>query len=112
MTDAAFPTPPADQPTAPPLPRPQARRSATDRMAGGVCGGLADHLGVDAVLWRVGFVALTMLGGSGVLLYLLLWVLLPPPTAGAEEPIGPLERLARRLHAAVTGSRATATPAR
>ncbi len=107
MTDAAFSTPPTDQPTTPRGPRPEARRSGTDRMAGGVCGGLADYSGVDAVLWRVGFVALTLLGGSGVLLYLLLWVLLPPAAAGVDEPQSPLERLARRLHAAVNGSRAT-----
>jgi phage shock protein PspC (stress-responsive transcriptional regulator) len=107
MTDAAFSTPSPDhQPTAP-GPRPEARRSGTDRFAGGVCGGLADYSGVDAVLWRVGFVALTLLGGSGVLLYLLLWVLLPPPASGVDEPLSPLERLARRLHAAVNGSRAT-----
>ena len=107
MTDAAFATPSPDQPPTATGPRPQARRSGTDRMAGGVCGGLADHTGIDAVLWRVGFVALTLLGGSGVLLYLLLWVLLPPPAAGLDEPLSPLERLAGRLHTAVDGSRAT-----
>lgn len=110
MTDAAF-SGPTDQPTAPPPLRPEARRSGTDRMAGGVCGGLADYSGVDAVLWRVGFVALTLIGGSGVLLYLLLWVLLPPPAPAADEALSPLERLARRLHAAVNGSRATPPPA-
>jgi phage shock protein C len=107
MTDAAFSAPPADPSTAPPGHRPEARRSGADRMAGGVCGGLADHTGVDAVLWRVGFVALTLVGGSGVLLYLLLWVLLPPPAPSADEALSPLERLARRLHAAVNGYRAT-----
>ena len=108
MTDAASTTPPLDQPYTAAGPRPEARRSATDRMAGGVCGGLADHTGIDAVLWRVGFVALTLVGGSGVLLYLLLWVLLPPPAAGDPgEALSPLERLARRLHAAVNGYRAT-----
>ena len=106
MTDATSPTPPLDQPLTAPGPRPRARRSGTDRMAGGVCGGLADHTGIDAVLWRVGFVALTLLGGSGVLLYLLLWVLLPPPAPAAGEALGPLERLARRLHAGVDGYRA------
>ena len=111
MTDAASATPPLDQPPTAPGPRPQARRSGTDRMAGGVCGGLADYSGVDAVLWRVGFVALTLLGGCGVLLYLLLWVLLPPPAPVADESLSPLERLARRLHAAVNGSRATPPPA-
>jgi phage shock protein C len=110
MTDPASTTPSPDQPPTAPGPRPEARRSGTDRMAGGVCGGLADYSGVDAVLWRVGFVALTLLGGSGVLLYLLLWVLLPPPATGADEPLSPLERLARRLHAAVNGSRTTPPP--
>ncbi len=107
MTDAAFTSPSPDQPPAAPAARPEARRSGTDRMAGGVCGGLADYSGVDAVLWRVGFVALTLIGGSGVLLYLLLWVLLPPPAPVAGEALSPFERLARRLHAAVNGSRAT-----
>lgn len=77
-------------------------------MAGGVCGGLAEYSGVDAVLWRVGFVALTFLGGGGVLLYLLLWVLLPSGPAPADVEPSPLERLARRLHAAVDGRSATA----
>ncbi|SDF27895.1 phage shock protein C (PspC) family protein [Blastococcus fimeti] len=111
MTDAPF-AHPTDQPTAPPRLRPEARRSGTDRMAGGVCGGLADYSGVDAVLWRVGFVALTLIGGSGVLLYLLLWVLLPSPAPATDEALSPLERLARRLHAAVNGSRATPPPPR
>lgn len=103
MTDAPSSTPPADQPTA----YREVRRSGTDRMVGGICGGLAEYGGVDAVLWRVGLVALTLLGGSGVVLYLLLWVLLLPPALGADQPLSPLERLARRLHAAVNGSRTT-----
>ena len=63
--------------------RPELRRSGTDRMLGGVCGGLAEYSGIDAVLWRVGLAALTLIGGSGVLLHLLLWVLLPPPAPAA-----------------------------
>jgi phage shock protein C len=47
-----------------------------------VAGGLAEHTGLDAVLWRVAFVALTLAGGSGVLVYALLWLLMPP----ADEP--------------------------
>ncbi|MGY1689510.1 PspC domain-containing protein [Geodermatophilus sp. SYSU D01105] len=86
--------------------RPQLRRSSTDRMAGGVCGGLADHLGVDAVLWRVGFVGLTLAGGAGVVLYLLLWVLVPAGPTHPGEALSPLEQLVRRLHDAVTRARA------
>ena len=44
---------------------------------GGVSGGLAEYSGIDALLWRVGFVALTLAGGAGVIVYLLLWLLIP-----------------------------------
>lgn len=53
-------------------------------MIGGVAGGLAEYSGVDPLLWRVGFVALTFAGGSGILVYLLLWLLMP-----AGPPLGP-----------------------
>ena len=46
-------------------------------MAGGVCGGLAEYSGIDPLLWRVGFVALTFAGGSGILVYLLLCLVMP-----------------------------------
>ncbi len=53
-------------------------RSRSDRMLGGVCGGLAESLGVDATLLRIGLVALTLLGaGLGVVLYIAAWILLP-----------------------------------
>jgi phage shock protein C len=106
MTTAPSPTPSsADQPTGtPPGPVAQSplRRSSTDRMLGGVCGGLAQHTGIDALLWRVGFVGLTVTGGAGVLVYLVLWVLMPAgPTAAGEEP-HPVDRLVERLHTAVS----------
>jgi phage shock protein C len=89
-----------------PLPaRPQLRRSSTDRMAGGVCGGLAEYSGVDPVLWRVGFVGLTLAGGAGVVLYLLLWVLVPAGPSAPDEALSPIEQLVRRLHGAINGSR-------
>jgi phage shock protein PspC (stress-responsive transcriptional regulator) len=53
------------------------RRSRSDSKIAGVAGGLARYLGVDPILFRVGFVALTILGGVGVLAYCLLWLLLP-----------------------------------
>jgi phage shock protein C len=77
---------------------PRLRRSATDRMLGGVSGGLADYSGIDAVLWRVAFVTLTLLGGSGVLFYAVLWVLVP---AGEGQPDTPVERLVGRLRSAL-----------
>jgi phage shock protein C len=54
------------------------RRSRTDRMLAGVCGGLAESLGVDPALMRVGMVALTVLGaGAPVVLYAAVWLLAP-----------------------------------
>jgi phage shock protein C len=53
-------------------------RSASDRMVAGVCGGLAESLGVDAAVIRIGLVALTVLGfGAGIVLYAAAWVLAP-----------------------------------
>ena len=99
MTSAPPPAPPpADPPAAvydppPGSPaRPPLRRSRTDKVIGGVSGGLAEYSGIDALLWRVGFVALA-LGGPGVPVYLLLWLLMPAdPTSRrprAARPAGP-----------------------
>jgi phage shock protein C len=87
MTETLPPTdqtPPPEQGRTEP---PQLRRSATDRMLGGVSGGLAEYSGIDTVLWRVGFVVLTLLGGSGVLFYLLLWVLMPSAPGTEPTPV-------------------------
>jgi phage shock protein PspC (stress-responsive transcriptional regulator) len=47
-------------------------------MLGGVCGGLAESLGVDAALVRIGLVTLTVLGfGTGIVLYAAIWMLAP-----------------------------------
>ena len=65
--------------------RPPLFRSRTDMMLGGVSGGLAAHTGVDALLWRVAFVGLTLAGGAGIPIYLALWVLVPPAPAGPAD---------------------------
>ncbi len=49
-------------------------------MLGGVSGGLAEYLDVDVTLIRVLWVLVTLLGGSGVLAYIILWIIVP------EEP--------------------------
>ena len=107
MTSAAIPAPQPSSSGAPEqpasAPSKQLHRSGTDRMLGGVAGGLADHLGIDALLWRIGFVALTLAGGSGVLVYLLLWVLMPPAPRRPEEHVSPVERAVERLHLALQG---------
>ena len=52
-------------------------RSQTDRMLGGVCGGLAKYLNVDLTIVRLFFVVLTLLGGFGPLIYFIMWIVVP-----------------------------------
>ena len=52
-------------------------RSTTDTMLGGVCGGIAQTYNLDPSLVRILFVVATLLGFSGILLYLILWVVIP-----------------------------------
>lgn len=52
-------------------------RSRTDQMLGGVCGGLGQHLRIDATLIRLFFVLLALGPGVGVILYLILWIIVP-----------------------------------
>jgi len=59
-------------------------RSRTDRVLGGVAGGLGEYFGVDPVLVRVGWVLLFLAGGTGLLLYVIAWIIIPEaePRAG------------------------------
>jgi phage shock protein C len=53
------------------------QRSRTEKMIGGVCGGLAEYFTVDPTIVRVLWVLLTLLGGAGILLYVVLWIIMP-----------------------------------
>lgn len=57
----------------------QLKRSYTDRMIAGVCGGLADYFDFDPTLVRVGYVLLSVLsaGFPGLLVYIILWMIIP-----------------------------------
>lgn len=64
-------------------------RHPTDKLVGGVCGGLGDYLNVDPTLVRILWVVATLVtGGGGFLAYLALWLLLPVGTAqqGQQRP--------------------------
>src|SRR5215831_9502390 len=60
-------------------------RRRDERWAGGVCGGLGDHFGIDPVVFRIAFAALALAGGGGILLYLAAWLVIPEE--GSEESI-------------------------
>ncbi len=52
-------------------------RSRTDRVLGGVCGGLGRYLAVDPVIIRLFFILLAFGQGVGALIYLLMWIIIP-----------------------------------
>jgi phage shock protein C len=61
-------------------------RSTTDKMVAGVCGGLAEYFDIDPTLVRALFVIVTLLGGSGILIYIILWLVMPEaPAVGGPE---------------------------
>ena len=51
--------------------------SSNDRKIGGVCGGLAEYIGMDSLLVRLAAFFLILAYGVGLWIYLLLWLLAP-----------------------------------
>jgi phage shock protein PspC (stress-responsive transcriptional regulator) len=76
-------------------------RSLTDRVLGGVCGGLGMAIGVNAWWVRAVFVVLIVFtAGTGALIYLALWFMLPPETlADMPEDVTRLQRRRARPEA-------------
>lgn len=52
-------------------------RSTHDTMIGGVAAGLAEYLNIDPTLVRIIFILLVLVGGGGLILYIILWIVLP-----------------------------------
>src|SRR3954449_7020310 len=99
------PAPPAAPETPPePAGTPPRRltRSSSDRVLGGVSGGLGRYFDIDPIIFRIGFVVLTLAGGAGVLAYLAAWVLVPADPEPGEALTDPT-RAATIAGAAVLG---------
>ena len=61
-------------------------RSRDDRWLAGVCGGLAEYFNLDPILIRVLFILFGFAVGGGVLIYIILWLIIPQaPEDGVEE---------------------------
>ncbi|MGI6697152.1 MAG: PspC domain-containing protein [Clostridiales bacterium] len=52
-------------------------RSQTDKKIAGVCGGVAEYFGIDSTLVRLGWILFTFAGGSGILAYVIAWIIMP-----------------------------------
>ena len=78
--------------------RPPLVRATDDRILAGVCAGLAAHLAVPVTWVRIAFAVLALAAGAGPLLYVWLWVTVPP--AGETDAVVPLRRALTRPAAA------------
>ena len=58
-------------------------KSSTNSKIDGVCGGIAEYLGIDSTLVRLAWVAFTLMGGAGVLAYIIAMFVMPE---APEEP--------------------------
>ncbi|HEV2758383.1 MAG TPA: PspC domain-containing protein [Acidimicrobiales bacterium] len=95
-------TPPAEQP---PYQQPGNRltRSTDDKVVGGLAGGLGRWFGIDPVVFRIAFVVLTLAGGSGILLYLIGWLMIPDDAGGAALNRFGSERNSKLVAAVLAG---------
>jgi phage shock protein PspC (stress-responsive transcriptional regulator) len=69
------------------------RRRTSDRVLGGVAGGLGDYFNIDPLLARIAFVGLMIFGGAGLVLYVAAWLLIPAD--GRDESA--IESVLRRI---------------
>src|SRR3990172_5411622 len=61
-------------------------RSRDDRMIWGVCGGIANYFGVDPTIIRVIAILLLFAGGSGIMAYIILAIVVPLESSQSREP--------------------------
>jgi phage shock protein PspC (stress-responsive transcriptional regulator) len=53
------------------------KRSISDKMLAGVCGGIANYFDFDSTLIRLAFAFAAIFAGSGLLLYIIMWIIVP-----------------------------------
>jgi len=64
-------------------------RSSNDKMIAGVCAGLGERFKLDPTMVRLAFALLFFLGGHGLLIYLILWIIMPPAPANRIIAVHP-----------------------
>jgi phage shock protein C len=95
----AEPGPPPGSPA--PAQRAAVRRSRSERVIAGVCGGLGRYLGIDPMLLRVAFIILSLANGLGLIAYVVAWVAIPEE--GPDQPAGPVPEPRRETGRLVLG---------
>lgn len=78
-------------------------RSRKDAMVAGVCGGLAEYIGIDSAIVRLIFAVMIMAGGIGVLAYFLAWIIIPEGSNDAAP--GEYDSAETRKHMELSGDK-------
>jgi phage shock protein C len=68
-------------------------RSHSEKMIAGICGGLAQHFKIDVTLMRLVFIILFFFGGHGLLLYIILWIIMPISPEQRVVDVNPAPRV-------------------
>ncbi len=63
-------------------------RSKQDRVIAGVCGGLGEYFELDPIVFRLIFILLAVFGASGVVVYLVMWILIPEQGEKRSQDVG------------------------
>jgi phage shock protein C len=96
------PAEPGPPPPGSPAPAQRAvRRSRSERVIAGVCGGLGRYLGIDPVLLRAAFIILSLANGLGLIAYVVAWVAIPEERP--DQPAGPVPEPRRETGRLVLG---------
>jgi phage shock protein C len=73
-------------------------RSSKDCMIGGVCGGIAEYFDVDSTLVRLLTVLVVLLGGAGVIAYIIAWIVIPKnPEQESDEKFEKREKIKEKI---------------
>lgn len=68
----------------------QLRKSNTNKKIAGVCGGIGEYFGIDPTLVRLGFVALSLLAGGGLAVYIIAAIIMPEGEASVHSSDKPI----------------------
>mgnify|MGYP003810696539 CR=1 FL=1 len=68
-------------------------RSRKERVIGGVCGGIGVYFGIDPTLIRVIWVAALLMAGTGLMAYIVAWLVIPEEPAGEETSVASRPRV-------------------
>ena len=73
-------------------------RNGSEKVLGGVCAGLGDFLGIDPVFVRIFFIFWTVLGELSVLIYIIMWIVIPLRTAPDADEKFEINDIGDRFH--------------